>query len=96
MKNGCKEISVTTQIQMTRIDPLLSNKLKLYPNLIENFVNIEKNDDADYSIRIFNLQAEEIFHKTFIDRKTTLDLWFLVSGSFVIKIGVQCFKFIKI
>ena len=95
-KNGCKEISVTTQITLAGVDQELNNELKLYPNPFRDFINIEKNnDDTEYSIKIINLQAVVIFQKTFIGRKITLDIRFLASGSYVIKVGGRYIKFIK-
>lgn len=57
----------------------------IYPNPTSDILNVETNTNKPYTIELFNLQGQSVFHKT-LEPHTPIDTKFLSSGAYIILI----------
>ena len=76
------------------INFLNRNSLKVYPNPAKDYLIIE-NIDKINNIEIYNIQGEKILEKSVELNIETIDLTYLKSGIYFVRVNNTYFKFIK-
>jgi hypothetical protein len=69
------------------IENISNNYLSIFPNPVINVLNIKGN--SQLKIQILNLQGKEILFKEFHSNEISLDLSFLTSGIYILKIEFE-------
>jgi Secretion system C-terminal sorting domain len=80
-------VNTTTQI-ITDTNSFQLESLKIYPNPVVRFVNVEvgKSITTPYSILVYNLDGELLIHQIATASKTILDFSKLPAGSYLIQV----------
>lgn len=59
---------------------------KLYPNPINDFLNIEVDNIEEYRLKVYNVLGTLMLERSFIGRKQAIDISFLQSGIYILEL----------
>ncbi len=86
--NGCVSVSGCQNITVSGIDQVWLQKLvKIYPNPVENVLNLESQEKV--SIQIINILGQKVLETVIEEGKHQINLNNLNSGTYFIRITVQ-------
>jgi hypothetical protein len=82
----------------TGINPLeltASATIKIYPNPASETIYIQNAPETDYTASVYQLNGVLMFTTTINSGNRSVDISFLPSGFYILKVNNQAFKFIK-